>query len=765
MLMHLIAYFVLVVFITLFASSYFTYKYFSTSFKSEITDFNHKVLNQVSTISDEFILKNVNELAINQIMNISKSSELDAVFNKPSIDDWKIIFNAQYKLAELAFQRRDVVDSVFIHSRANHYLVSSSSKLIKNIDEKTITATDEFSWINTFYKSNKSLVWLKTRNTRVYTYEDRDMGDVITVICSYPTSAIGDAVKGFIAINIKEEALSSYLTKFGSSNYGQFMIIDSDGMIVSHSNKSCLYNNISSEQFVKTILASEKPADFRTVYNGSEYVVSYKKSVYNKWYYVSMIPAELFYQKDDFIRKKIFIVSIVILFIVLILSNILSYNVYIPLRKILDKYSKATGSCNIRKKGFYEYNLLDSLFSNMCTQLTDLRSTLDKNSLMIRHNFLVDLLNNNFNSPEGLDYTLTLLGINLKNELYCAVVFTYTNDIDPFGRNNLQLYKYSIIDYIDTLSSDDYICLPVDIKKDWICVIVNMANGQSEGIAQFVSQVQQYCSKKLNIQIAAGIGECTNNLQQIYKSYVDARVCIQYKFITPHENSFYYDEISKKTNSIPVDYTDKFYKNLKLGSYNDIKETLDSFMNTVITGDIAYREVRHTISCFTSAYIKYLELMNITQESIMDEQTKILLQTPHSMGEFLSVLLSSVQASINYINNKKLNKNTGLVDKIKQYVMNNLDKEISLNLAADTFYISSFYLSKIFKEETGINYIDYVITCKMDKAKDLLIKTNFTIDRITSLIGYSHATYFSRKFKEFTGKTPIEYRNDAHISA
>lgn len=57
------------------------------------------------------------------------------------------------------------------------------------------------------------------------------------------------------------------------------------------------------------------------------------------------------------------------------------------------------------------------------------------------------------------------------------------------------------------------------------------------------------------------------------------------------------------------------------------------------------------------------------------------------------------------------------------------------------------------------------MACKMDKAKNLLVSTNLSIDRITSLVGYSHATYFSRKFKELTGKTPNVYRNDAYLQS
>ena len=234
------------------------------------------------------------------------------------------------------------------------------------------------------------------------------------------------------------------------------------------------------------------------------------------------------------------------------------------------------------------------------------------------------------------------------------------------------------------------------------------------------------------------------------------------KFIFPYKNTFYYSEISVASNPIPGEILEKFDKYLKLGIYNDVKETLDKFTATVTNDNISYREVRLTISGFVSLYMKFLEMMNIDFDEIICEQDRNLLHSPQSLDGFISTLLNSIQTTNSFINTKKQSKNTEMTNKIKQYVLDNLDQEISLNSTAEAFHLSSFHLSKIFKEETGTNYIDYMMACKMDKAKKLLVSTNFSIEKITSLIGYSHATYFSRKFKELTGKTPNAYRNDAY---
>ena len=72
--------------------------------------------------------------------------------------------------------------------------------------------------------------------------------------------------------------------------------------------------------------------------------------------------------------------------------------------------------------------------------------------------------------------------------------------------------------------------------------------------------------------------------------------------------------------------------------------------------------------------------------------------------------------------------------------------------------ISPYYFSKIFKEETGENFIEYVTNIRITKAKELLEKSEFSMKEICAEVGYSDPNYFSRTFKKNVGVTPTEYK-------
>lgn len=97
------------------------------------------------------------------------------------------------------------------------------------------------------------------------------------------------------------------------------------------------------------------------------------------------------------------------------------------------------------------------------------------------------------------------------------------------------------------------------------------------------------------------------------------------------------------------------------------------------------------------------------------------------------------------------------------YIERNLKKGISLEDVANHVNISTYYLSKIFKKEMGVNFITYVTDRKMDMAKEMLVNTDIPVLNIALDLAYNEANYFSKAFKKKTGLTPSEYREKYRI--
>ena len=101
---------------------------------------------------------------------------------------------------------------------------------------------------------------------------------------------------------------------------------------------------------------------------------------------------------------------------------------------------------------------------------------------------------------------------------------------------------------------------------------------------------------------------------------------------------------------------------------------------------------------------------------------------------------------------------THLVRMVKEYIRENYSKPITLQLAAESVFVSQSYLSHVFKLETGQNFVKYLTEYRIQEACRLLRETNRRVYDIVHMVGYDSPKYFSEVFKRVVGTTPNGYR-------
>lgn len=99
------------------------------------------------------------------------------------------------------------------------------------------------------------------------------------------------------------------------------------------------------------------------------------------------------------------------------------------------------------------------------------------------------------------------------------------------------------------------------------------------------------------------------------------------------------------------------------------------------------------------------------------------------------------------------------IEDAKKYISANYQRDISLDEISKQLNISPYYFSKLFKEEVGENFIEYVTAMRIGKAKEMLKDIDRSIKEVGICVGYSDPNYFSRIFKKYEGMTPTEFRD------
>ncbi len=142
-------------------------------------------------------------------------------------------------------------------------------------------------------------------------------------------------------------------------------------------------------------------------------------------------------------------------------------------------------------------------------------------------------------------------------------------------------------------------------------------------------------------------------------------------------------------------------------------------------------------------------------KSLPDKRETIL-----SIAKTIIYLLSS--QSVKPVSLASMTFNSGNVSsdtlKIIYYINKNYDKDITLKEICNEFYLSKVTLCKQFKKVMNCSVMRYVFNLRINKAKELLIYSDDSIEEISRICGFSSANYFGLAFKKETGLSPFNYR-------
>ncbi|MFF2446476.1 response regulator [Neobacillus sp. NPDC058068] len=252
-----------------------------------------------------------------------------------------------------------------------------------------------------------------------------------------------------------------------------------------------------------------------------------------------------------------------------------------------------------------------------------------------------------------------------------------------------------------------------------------------------------------------GIGNTCGSLDQIRQSYqesliatIDSSLPLKFRF---------YSEVpvlSDLSNGLQVLHHKKeFSDQIRLGQWEPIR-----------------KDVLKIIQCYESEGANLL----LTQQRVL-EVLWIITRVMSEMGvetvtplfsyqtidyrqlrtETIQMLDRMMKSYVNHFD--RLGADT--IHQIKQYIFEHSNEDISLDALGRKVGLSPMYISKIFKEKLGVNYIDLLTECRIEKAKKLLADPEKSIKEITFEVGYHDPNYFSKVFKKMCAVSPKEYRS------
>lgn len=114
----------------------------------------------------------------------------------------------------------------------------------------------------------------------------------------------------------------------------------------------------------------------------------------------------------------------------------------------------------------------------------------------------------------------------------------------------------------------------------------------------------------------------------------------------------------------------------------------------------------------------------------------------------------------NEVKEKPVVEKERVITGITKYMQEHLSEEVSLHILSEEFHLNSQYISQLFKNEIGVNFLTYLTNIRMEHAKKLLLSSSLSIAEVSEQSGYGDYRVFTKVFKKSEGITPSQYRRD-----
>ena len=102
----------------------------------------------------------------------------------------------------------------------------------------------------------------------------------------------------------------------------------------------------------------------------------------------------------------------------------------------------------------------------------------------------------------------------------------------------------------------------------------------------------------------------------------------------------------------------------------------------------------------------------------------------------------------------------GIVERIMQFIQIHYMEKITIQMLSKRFFLNSAYLGQVFRKKSGISLNHYINSVRMNEAKKLLQQTNLKVYEVAHRIGFDDSNYFIIRFEEYSGQSPISYRQN-----
>jgi YesN/AraC family two-component response regulator len=542
----------------------------------------------------------------------------------------------------------------------------------------------------------------------------------------------------------------SLLDALNSSLTSESFILDSNNSILVASENNPSVNQSMINSFMST--ASDNTSQKVTI-DGKMFSLLTIRSKTNGWNYLTIFPHDQFTQRFFIVQTPLLLTLASICIAGIFMSVVLAVKNYQPVRKL----NELLDTNQMNDKYSNEFYNINQAVQEMINRNRAMNLQLNENRSIIIQSYLMNLLSGHVDENQKTAMqALEKEEIFLSGPYYCVFILRLPAKVRAEIRE-------TILNEIHELKSTNLYSIDIEYKN-YIAVIFSYGSNHDRQLLS--REMNNLVYERYHFSPHIGVGQSYKRLHQVSRSYVEAIAAIETITDELNDNIVCFDNLQSIKFTGAYWYQPKsqlrLLQVLRQGNMQSLSESMDELHQLLK----AYCQPENSVQLrfmTSSIIIRVLPLIDDMNLDDLDEEINGLIHYV-SLEDFINRLSTLCKKLLFEIERDRQKKKEDLFRQIVTYMdIHYADQNISLKSLADQFDITTSFLSRFFKDNARMNFIDYLTDKRLSYACKLLVETNMTVKEIIREIGYIDLASFTRKFTQIMGISPGRYRQDKRI--
>ena len=592
---------------------------------------------------------------------------------------------------------------------------------------------------------------------------------IITAIImnSYlPYEEIGIAKNDFsrssVIINLNADVIKSTLMPDIPDRLSKTTIVNQEGLVVFDFDMSQMGEYLP-DSYLSDVLNSDLDSG-EVIRNIAEKksLVTYKRIQSPNWVFLNV------YAFDDLFKEIYSIRISVVYFIILLLAFSVVYAIFVS-RKLYQPFEILMESIAGEydpKDTLTDMDYLNQTFNKLKEQSQLLEGAYRESGILLKREYLSKLIHgftmqaqglkneygNRMNLPDEkmLDFFVLEIEMNAKSVSESENI---TGEQENFRFTSLEIL-------ISKAISRSYLCESVECIESCICLLIGIQKG-----SDWMSAKRNLVKIKTELQLLTeqnlcfSIGFPVESLSDLSRSYENAIQLIQYRFVYGLNSflSFDMDGIYDRPPYIAIN-NEKLISAVRSCNQKEAEKIITEILEKLSACQYDFIQLTINQMMFELVKIDYHFYETNSRKASFDKISTSV-ESLKTIQEAKLFFVSYCEGIMEKIKTKKTAFRSNMFDETVRYISQHYsDYELSTDSLADMAHMTPGYFGKLFRENVGKSVTEFINETRLNEARELLEKSELSVNNISSMVGFNNTTYFITSFKKKYYMSPSLYR-------